>query len=182
MRYLLIAAAVVAAVVGGVLILAASQPDEFRVARSTTIQAPPERVAAEIVDFRRWQAWSPFEGKDPAMMRSFGGAPHGKGATYAWEGNNEVGKGTMEIMEVSPNKIAIKLDFEKPMEGHNTTQFLLVPSGNGTEVTWEMFGPTPFIGKVLHVFMDFDRMVGDDFAAGLAKLKTITEHGKGSAS
>jgi hypothetical protein len=176
-RILLIALVVVVVGIATILTLAAMQPDEFRVARSVTIAAPAERVAAEIVDFRRWQAWSPFEGKDPGMKRSFGGAPRGVGAIYAWEGNNEVGKGEMEIIEVTPNKITIRLDFEEPMEGHNTTQFLLVPSDMGTEVTWEMFGPTPFIGKILHVFMDFDDMVGEDFAAGLAKLKLVSERG-----
>jgi hypothetical protein len=176
-RILLVALVVVVVAIAVILTLAAMKPDEFRVARSITIQAPPERIAEEIVDFRRWQAWSPFEGRDPAMRRSFGGTPSGVGATYAWEGNNEVGKGEMEITEVTPNKITIRLDFETPMEAHNTAQFLLVPSATGTEVTWEMFGPTPFIGKILHVFMDMDRMVGDDFAAGLAKLKSISERG-----
>jgi hypothetical protein len=176
-RILLIALVVVVIGIAAILTLAAMQPDEFRIARSVTIEAPAERVAAEIVDFRRWQAWSPFEGKDPAMRRSFGGAPRGVGAIYAWEGNNEVGKGEMEITEVTPNKITIRLDFQKPMEGRNTAQFILVPNDRGTEVTWEMLGPTPFIGKILHVFMNMDRMVGDDFAAGLAKLKSVSEKG-----
>jgi hypothetical protein len=176
-KILLIALVMVVVAVAVILTLAAMKPDEFRVARSVTIQAPPERIAAEIVDFRRWQAWSPFEGRDPAMRRSFGGASRGVGATYAWEGNNDVGKGEMEITEVTPDKIVIRLDFEKPMEGHNTVQFLLVPGVTGTEVTWEMFGPAPFIAKILHVFVDMDSMVGADFAAGLAKLKAVAEKG-----
>jgi hypothetical protein len=88
----------------------------------------------------------------------------------------------MEIVEAAPNKTVIKLDFEKPMEAHNIAEFTLMPKGEATEVTWNMYGPTPFIGKVIHVFMDVDRMVGDDFAAGLAKLKTISEQKKGNAS
>jgi hypothetical protein len=182
MKILLIVAAVVVVAIAGVLIAAMTKPDELRVARAATVAAPPEKVAAEIVDFRRWQAWSPFETKDPAMMRSFGGAAQGEGATYAWDGNRNVGKGAMEITEVSPNKITVRLDFEKPMEAHNIAQFLLVPNGGGTEVTWEMYGTTPFLAKIFHVFMNVDRMIGDDFAAGLAKLKTISEQNKGNAS
>jgi hypothetical protein len=109
------------------------------------------------------------------MARSYGGAPSGVGATYAWDGNRNIGKGSMEITEASPSKVTVKLDFEKPMAAHNIAEFTLVPNGAGTEVTWSMRGPTPFIGKIFHVFMNMDRMVGDDFAAGLGQLKTLAE-------
>jgi hypothetical protein len=175
MKFLTIGGAVVVVAVVGVLILAASKPDEFRVARATTIKAPPERIAAAISDFRGWQAWSPYEAKDPAMKRSFSGAATGKGAVYEWQGNGNVGKGRMEITDASRNKVTIKLDFEEPMTAHNVAEFTLTPRGEATEVTWSMHGPTPFIGKVIHVFLDMDRMVGDDFAAGLAKLKALAE-------
>ena len=181
MKILVIIAAVVVAAVAGVLLFAATKPGEFRVARSATIKAPPEAIVPFLVDFHRWQ-WSAYEHKDPAMARSYGGAASGKGATYAWEGNRSIGKGSMEITEVSPNKVTIKLDFEKPMTAHNVAEFALAPNGAGTEVTWTMYGPTPFIGKVMHVFFNMDRMVGDDFAAGLASLKTLAEQTQGSRS
>jgi hypothetical protein len=174
MKIALIAVAVVVVAVAGVLVLAAMKPDEFAVARSTTIKAPPSAILPYLVDFHRWQ-WSPYEQKDPAMARSYGGAPSGVGATYAWEGNRNIGKGAMEITEASPSKVTVKLDFEKPMEAHNIAEFTLVPNGAGTEVTWSMRGPTPFIGKIFHVFMNMDRMVGDDFTAGLGQLKALAE-------
>ena len=40
---------------------------------------------------------------------------------------------------------------------------------------WVMYGPTRFIGKVLGIFMNMDAMIGRDFEAGLASLKTATE-------
>jgi hypothetical protein len=174
MKIALIALAVVVVAVAGVLALAAMKPDEFRVARATTIKAPPSAILPYLVDFHRWQ-WSPYEHKDPAMARSYGGEPSGVGATYAWDGDRNIGKGSMEITEASPSKVTIKLDFEKPMEAHNLAEFTLVPNGAGTEVTWSMRGPTPFIGKILHVFMNMDRMVGDDFATGLGRLKALAE-------
>jgi len=181
MKILIIVVAVMAVAVAGVLLYATTQPDQFRVARSATIKAPPEAILPLLVDFRRWQ-WSPYEHKDPSMARSYGGPATGIGATYAWEGNRNIGKGAMEITEVSPSKVTIKLDFEKPMTAHNVAEFALAPNGAGTEVTWTMSGPTPFIGKVMHVFFNMDRMVGDDFAAGLASLKTLAEQTQGSRS
>lgn len=170
-----IAALVLLALVAGVLILAATRPDTFRVQRAATINAPPERVFALINDFSRWSAWSPWERKDPAMKRSFG-ATLGKGATYAWEGNHEVGQGSMEIAEsVPPSRVAIRLDFVKPFEAHNLVEFTLEPRGDATAVNWSMQGHTPYFAKILHLFFDMDRMVGRDFEAGLARLKAAAE-------
>jgi hypothetical protein len=120
--------------------------------------------------------WSPWEKKDPAMKRTWGAMTTGKGAKYAWDGNSEVGQGSMEIAEsVPPSKIVLKLDFVKPFEGHNIVEFTLEPKGDATNVTWAMQGPAPFITKVIQVFCDMDSMVGKDFEAGLANMKTVAE-------
>ena len=167
---------VIAVLVAGVLIAAALKPDTFRVQREATIKAPPERIYAQISDFRQWGAWSPWEKKDPAMKRSYGAATAGKGATYAWEGNKDVGKGSMEIVESAPpSKIALRLDFEQPFEAHNVVTFTLAAHDGSTRLTWAMAGPVPYFAKIIHVFIDMDKMVGADFEAGLASLKAIAE-------
>ena len=159
-----------------ILILAAAKPDRFRVQRATTVKAPPERIFPLINDFHQWATWSPYENKDPAMKRSYSGTASGKGAVYAWEGNKNVGSGRMEILDASaPAKIVIKLDFFTPFEGHNTAEFTMLPQGDVTNVTWLMYGPLPFMGKIMHVFVNMDRMVGKDFEIGLANLKRVTE-------
>jgi uncharacterized protein YndB with AHSA1/START domain len=159
-----------------VLILAATRPDTFSVQRATTIKAPPERIFPLINDFHQWASWSPYENKDPAMKRSFGGAASGRGAVYAWEGNKNVGSGRMEIMDASaPSKIVIKLDFFTPFEGHNTAEFTMLPQGDATNVTWLMHGPPPFMSKVMQVFINLDNMIGKDFEAGLANLKRLAD-------
>jgi uncharacterized protein YndB with AHSA1/START domain len=169
-------AIVLAIAIAIVLILAASKPDTFQVRRSATIKAPPEKIYPLISDFHQWKGWSPWENKDPAMQRTYSGAAAGEGAVYAWEGNKNVGSGRMEILEASaPSKIVIKLDFLKPFEAHNTAEFTMLPQGDATNVTWLMHGPAPFISKLMHVFMNIDRMVGKDFEAGLANLKRLTE-------
>lgn len=162
--------------VAAVLLFAATRPDSFRVQRSTSIKASPEKVFPLIADFHAWGAWSPWEKLDPAMKRTHSGAPSGKGAAYAWDGNNDVGAGRMEIAEVvPPSRITIKLDFSRPMEGHNTAEFTLVPKGDASEVTWAMFGPSPYLLKLIGLFLDMDKMIGKDFEAGLANLKALAE-------
>lgn len=166
---------IIVLLVAGVLIYATTKPDSFRIERSTTIKAPPEKISAYLSDFKQWAAWSPWEGKDPAMKRTFSGAASGKGAIYGWEGNKNVGTGRMEILDVQPQKVTIKLDFISPFEAHNTTEYSLAPLGDSTKVTWAMFGPSNYMSKVMSVFMSMDKMVGPDFEAGLAKLKTAAE-------
>jgi polyketide cyclase/dehydrase/lipid transport protein len=159
-----------------VLIIAAAKPNTFSVQRATLVKAPAEKIFPFINDFHQWGSWSPYEHKDPAMKRSYSGAASGKGAVYAWDGNNNVGSGRMEILDASvPAKIVIKLDFFTPFEGHNTAEFTMLPQGDATSLTWLMHGPAPFMAKIMHVFMNIDRMVGKDFEIGLANLKRLTE-------
>jgi uncharacterized protein YndB with AHSA1/START domain len=169
-------AIIVVALIAALLLFAATKPDTFRVERSASIKAPPEKVFALLNDFQRWDAWSPWEKKDPAMKRTFSVVTSGKGAQYAWEGNREVGQGRMEIAEsVPPSKVAIKLDFAKPFEAHNLVEFTLEPKGDVTNITWAMQGDTPYFVKIIHVFLNMDSIVGKDFETGLANLKTVAE-------
>jgi uncharacterized protein YndB with AHSA1/START domain len=159
-----------------ILIFAATKPDTFNVQRAASIKAPPEKIFAVLNDFQKWSSWSPWEKKDPAMKRTFSAATSGKGAKYAWEGNKEVGKGSMEIAEsLPPSRLSIKLDFIEPFEGHNIVEFKLEPKGDSTNVSWTMHGPMPFISKVISVFCSMDSMIGKDFEAGLANLKAVAE-------
>lgn len=162
--------------IAGVLVVAWTKPDEFRVQRQASVKALPEKIFPLIDDLRRWDAWSPWEKKDPAMKRTFSGAQAGKGAIYAWDGNKDVGRGRMEIADSSPpSKIRINLDFVSPFEAHNVVEFALEPKGEATTVTWSMQGPVPYFAKIVHVFLDMDRMVGNDFETGLAALKAAAE-------
>ncbi len=162
--------------VAAILAVAATKPDTFVVQRTASIKAPPEKVFALINDYRGWGTWSPWEKLDPSMKRTFSGPASGKGAVYAWEGKRDVGAGRMEITESSPpSRVAIKLDFIKPFEAHNFVDFKLEPDGDSTKVTWTMRGPSPFISKVIQVFVSMDSMVGKDFETGLANMKASAE-------
>ena len=166
---------IVVVLLAGLLGFAATRPDTFRYQRTATINAPPQKILPLILDFHNWIDWSPWEKLDPALKRTYGGAASGQGAVYEWEGNNKAGQGRMEITEASPSKVLIKLDFLKPFEAHNTAEFNLEPRGDATNIIWSMYGPNPFIAKVMCVFVNMDKMVGKDFEAGLANLKAAAE-------
>jgi len=176
LKIFLIIAAVVVVGIAGVLVFAATKPDVFVVQRSASIKAPPERIFPFINDFHQWTIWSPFEKMDPDMKRTYGAITAGKGATYGWNGNKNIGSGSMEIIDApAPRGVTIKLDFTAPFEAHNIAEFTLQPAGDTTNVTWSMRGPVPFFGKIIHVFMDMDKMVGGQFAEGLGQLKAAAE-------
>jgi len=173
---------VVLAVVVAILALlayASTRPDTFRIERSIRIAAPMLQVAEQIDDFHEWHKWSPWEHIDPTMQRKFSGAEAGVGAVYEWEGTGKVGAGRMEIVEMRSGSerglITIKLDFFKPFKASNTAEFLMKPTDSGTDLSWAMFGPSPFMSKLMGVFMDMDKMVGKDFEAGLEALKRNAE-------
>ncbi len=150
---------------------------DFEVVRSTTIAAPPERVHALIDDFHAWRQWSPWEELDPNMEREFSGAESGVGARYAWEGNRKAGKGNMEMVECTRERVALRLTFEKPWKATNRVAFELTPRGDATEVDWRMTGTNKGLMALFSRVFSMDRMVGKDFEKGLERLKARAEAG-----
>lgn len=171
-----IIAIAVVILIAALLVYAATRPDTFRVQRAASIKALPKNIFSLINDLHSWDAWSPYEKKDPAMKRTYSGAAQGKGAEYAWDGNWEVGRGRIEITESSPpSRVAMNLNMIKPFEAHNIVEFTLETTGGSTNVTWAMRGTMPYISKVMSVFFDMDKMIGKDFETGLADLKMLVE-------
>jgi len=170
---------VIVVAITALLAYASTRPDTFRIERSIHIAAPIVQVAAQIDDFHEWSKWSPWEHIDPTMQRKYSGAEAGVGAVYEWEGSGKVGAGRMEIIEMRSGSerglITIKLDFLKPFKASNTAEFLMKPTDGGTDLNWAMFGPSPFMSKLMGLFMDMDKMAGKDFEAGLQSLKENAE-------
>ena len=162
--------------IAAVLLLATRQPDTFSVERRIVVNAPPERVFAQINDFHAWEAWSPWAKLDPAMQVTYSGAAQGVGAVYEWRGNSDVGEGRMAIKSATaPSEVMIALDFLTPFESHNVTTFMLTPTESGTEVIWTMKGNAEYVTKLMTMFASMDKMVGPDFSRGLKQLKAVVE-------
>jgi uncharacterized protein YndB with AHSA1/START domain len=148
----------------------------YTVERSETIAAPPSQVFEQVVDFHRWPAWSPWEGIDPDMRRSYEGPESGVGSAYAWSGNRKAGEGRMEITSVEePSTVVIDLVFVKPFKSKTLTTFTFEPVDTGTRVHWKIVGPMTMATRVMGLFTSMDRLVGKDFAKGLTRLKAVVE-------
>lgn len=170
----------IVAIVAVFSVYVAVQPSAFRVERSTIIVAPTAQAFAEVNDFHKWDAWSPWAKLDPAAKATFEGPESGEGAVLRWAGNEKVGEGSMTLLESRPDeRIRIRTDFVKPWTGSNASEFTFKPDGPRTIVTWSMSGERGFLEKAICVVMNGEKMIGDQFEKGLSNLKTLVE-GKAS--
>ncbi|MDX1948595.1 MAG: SRPBCC family protein [Pirellulaceae bacterium] len=179
-RILLIAAgllAVLMVLVIGLFGYAATLPAEFHVERSTTIARPPEVVFDHVNDFHRWDAWSPWSKLDPEAKIEFAGPPAGEGAEFRWAGNDQIGVGSMKIVESQPSQqVRIKLEFIKPFPDVADVRFTLQPVAEGTTITWSMDGKHPsWVSKTMCLVMNMEGMIGGSYEEGLANLKRVVE-------
>ena len=158
------------------IIVLVGQPDEFKMSRSTTISASPDKIFPHVNDLHKWETWSPWAKLDPNAKSTFEGPTAGVGSSMAWDGNNKVGSGKMTITDNKPGEtIRFRLDFLKPMQATNTAEFTFKPEGGHTCVNWSMSGKNSLAGKVFGLFMNCDKMVGAQFEQGLASLKRVVE-------
>ncbi len=153
----------------------AMQPSTYSVQRSATFKASPDVAFALVNDFHNWGGWSPWDKMDPSQKTTFEGAATGVGAKYGWSGNDQVGEGRMTIEKSEPTEITVKLEFLKPFTATNTTTFTFVKTPEGNETTWAMSGHNNFVSKAFDLFLDMDKVVGDDFERGLRAMKAAAE-------
>ncbi len=124
------------------------QPDIFRVTRSAKINAAPDDIYPWMASPKKAAEWSPFVKGDPEGTYTYEGPDSGVGAT-------------------------MRLEFYKPMVCTNTVDYILVPDNGGTAVSWTMYGPNTLIVKFMSLFMNCEKMCGDQFDLGLKNLKKI---------
>ena len=158
----------------GLTIYIATRPNTFRVERSALIGAPVETVFPLINDLQAWRQWSPWEKKDPDMQRSYSGPAAGPGAMYAWAGDKNVGEGRMTVMESkAAERVDFKLEFLKPFAATNQARFTLRREAGGTRVHWSMDGKSTLMTKIIGLFINMDKMIGNDFEQGLKDLDRV---------
>ena len=170
-----------AAVAVGAVALVATRDENYRVERSVSVQATPEKVFAVLSDFRQFEHWSPWEKHDSAMQKEFSGEPGEVGSSYSWSGNKKVGQGQMTVVDVQPNQgVDLRLEFFKPFASICTARWAVATEGDHTIVTWTMRGKnSTFMNKLFALLLNVPKMLARDFDAGLARLKTHCEKAAG---
>lgn len=167
---------VLLAVIAALVIFIATRPPVFRVSRALAMNAPASAIYPHINSLAAWNAWSPWAKMDPHCKTVFEGSPEGKGCIMHWDGNKDVGKGSLTITESVPNeRVEIQLDFLKPFKGTSYATLALEPQASQTLVTWSMHGRNNFIGKALSCVMNCEKMVGGQYQKGLENIRAIVE-------
>ena len=162
------------AIIAIFIIVVAMRPADFRVERSATLAASPAALFEHVNDHHKFAVWNPFMKLDPNVKNTYGGPDSGVGAVCSWEGNSKVGAGSCTIIESKPSELVrCRMDWKRPMEGTSTVDFTFKPEGGKTIVTWAMYGKNNFMGKLMSVFMDCDKMCGPQFEKGLADLGAV---------
>ncbi len=162
--------------IAGLLLVISLQPSSFTVQRSATMAAPPDVVFARVNDLKAWDDWSPWSKLDPNAKTTLSTPSAGKGATFAWAGNDKIGEGNLAILASKPDELVeVEQVFVRPYAGKCRMAFRLVPEAGGTKVTWKMDGTNDFFGKAFCLFMDMDAMLGQSFEQGLANMKEVVE-------
>jgi hypothetical protein len=150
---------------------------KFHFEKSTVINAPKEEVWKNISMFSNFEKWDPWSIQDPKIQKSISGTDGTPGATYSWNGNNDVGAGSQTFIEIAPfDHININLEFKKPFEKKAAVKYTLSSEGTRTRIIWSF--DTEFSypwNAVSSLFMNLDKEMDKDFSTGLANLKKLCE-------
>ncbi len=173
----IVVAGIVVIGIVGVVMVAAQRPKILRIERSMTTTASADHLYAIISDLHRWPEWSPWHKYDPNMTMSYTGGIGEVGATFAWEGNKQVGSGKNTILGVEPGKqIEFRLEMYSPFPATNRVYWRIDELNEMRRFTWAMeCDHAKLMPRVMTLFMDMDKMVGGAFEEGLTSLKAIAE-------
>jgi len=157
----------------GLSIYVAVQPNTFEVTRERTINAPAAVIYENVIDFRKWEPWSPWLEKKPDTKLFYSEQTEGVGGSYSWEDDESTG--TMKtIAATSFSSIEQHIQFDAYEPSNINWSFKPTIEGK-TTVAWQMSGDKiPFIFKAISAFSGgFDKMIGPDFERGLEKLDSL---------
>ncbi|HMO60453.1 MAG TPA: SRPBCC family protein [Ferruginibacter sp.] len=160
------------------LVVALFVPKAMKAEREIVIAKPKEQVFDYIKYLKNQDNYSKWALMDPDMKKEYRGTDGTVGFVSAWESEkDDVGKGEQEIKAIEEGKrIDFELRFVKPFE--STAQAYMLTDAvdsSHTKVSWGFSGNMAWPINIFRLFMDPEKAIGDDFAAGLSKLKAILE-------
>lgn len=175
-RVLAVIAGLLALGIAIVLLLGLQGPKTLSIRRTIAISAPPEKVFPLLDDFHNWGRWAPQDLEDPALKRSYSGAPAGRGAVSDWQGHGHTGAGRMQITgALAPDRLQVTVDFTRPFAAHNINEFTLIARADSTQVTWDLTAQNLYVMRLMGLFLDMNAQIGRHLDKGLAALKAAAE-------
>jgi effector-binding domain-containing protein len=166
---------IIGAIIVLFLVYSASQPNQLNLEESITIDAPAEKVYAEIINFPEWNNWAVWSQLDPNMKSSYSEEMGKVGSFSEWKSENQmVGNGRQDVVEVRENeymKAAMQFD---GMDGTAYAEFILEPTDEGTLIRWTFSGAeTPFYLNFINSLME--PMLRESYTKSLNALKEYIE-------
>lgn len=164
-------------IVALILGYAAILPKDYVVTREITINASADKVFPHLNNRVLADKWGPWTEVDPNAKMVGTGPEEGVGAKTSWDSSGQLGTGSATIVDSTLNeKVGIQLEYTKPMNMKQYSEYLVRTDGANSVVTWRVSGENSYMGRVMCIFMDMDKMVGGMFEKGLANLKRIVEN------
>lgn len=177
MNIFLIILLVIVGIIALLLIIALFTKKNYAVERSIEINRPVSTVFDYIKYLKNQDSFSKWGSLDPDMKKEYRGTDATPGFVSAWEGNKKVGKGEQEIKSITDGqRLDTELRFIKPFPAVSNAYMTTEPVNNGiTLVKWGFASRMNYPMNIMLVFMNMDKMVGNDFAVGLNNLKNLLE-------
>lgn len=169
---------VILAIIGLALITALFVKKEMHAEREVVINKPKSEVFEYVKYLKNQNDYSKWASMDPAMKKDFKGTDGTVGFVSAWESDkDDVGKGEQEIKGIKEGeRIDYELRFQEPMESTAAAYMITeAVSENQSKVRWGFDSKMAYPFNIIRLFMDVDKMIGDDFEEGLKKLKVQME-------
>lgn len=166
-------------VIGAFLAYVAMKPSHYRITRSISVTATPEKIFPYLNNSKLGDQWGPWKEVDPGAQMVITGPDEGVGAKTSWDSKGQLGTGSAMIVEsVTNQRVGIKIEYQKPMVFTQMAEYKVEPNGSESVVTWSVEGENSFISRLFCVFMDMDKHVGGMFEKGLSNLKKLVEEQK----
>jgi hypothetical protein len=150
----------------------------YSVQREVRINKPKKKVFDYIRSLKNQDNFSKWAQIDPQMKKSYTGADGEVGFISAWESNDKnVGKGEQEIKKITEGeRIDFEVRFIKPFKSVSpafmTTERI---SDDQTLVKWGFSGHMKYPMNLMLLFMNMEKMIGNDLQTGLTNLKNALE-------
>ena len=160
------------------LIVAIFVKKDYSVGREISISKPKQLVFDYLKLLKNQDNFSKWALMDPYMRKDFYGTDGTVGFVSSWESNNKnVGQGEQEIKKItSGERIDFEIRFIKPFAGvAKATMSTLSVSPNETLVKWGFDSKMKYPMNLMLLFMNMEKMVGNDLGTGLSNLKNILE-------
>ena len=166
-------------IIASVLIYAAMQSPDYTISREITINAPADKIFPYLNNPKLAEQWAPWNEIDPDAKMLHTGPDAGVGARTSWDAGKQLGTGSATIVQsIANQRVSIRLEYTKPMQMVQDAEYLIVPAAGQSQVTWLVRGQNTYMGRVMCIFFNMDKIVGGMFEKGLLKLKTLIESQK----